>query len=147
MMHPPQFVRPLTASEKEQLAAGLRSREAFALRRSQILLASAAGGRPARIARQVGCAKGTVLNTLRAFEAEGLACLRAKSSRPKTAGPVLDAAGCERLRALLHPAGSGEKWPRRFGKSQSLWTLDLLALVAHAQGLTPRQLSHESSVV
>ena len=44
----------------------------------------------------------------------------------------------ERLRALLH------RCPRAFGKPSSLWTLDLAAEVAFAEGLTPRVLSGES---
>ncbi len=34
--------------------------------------------------------------------------------------------------------------PRDFGKPTSLWTLSLAAEVAFEQGLTERQLSHES---
>jgi hypothetical protein len=37
---PPKFVRPLEDAEREALAAGLRSSDAFVLRRCQILLAS-----------------------------------------------------------------------------------------------------------
>ncbi|TKD35175.1 hypothetical protein [Azotobacter chroococcum] len=44
----------------------------------------------------------------------------------------------ERLRALLHRS------PREFGKPTSLWSLTLAAEVAFEQGLTERQLSHES---
>jgi hypothetical protein len=40
-MEPPVFVRPLTAEERQRLHAGPQSREAFTLRRCQILLASA----------------------------------------------------------------------------------------------------------
>src|SRR5947209_20228470 len=39
-MEPPLFVRPLTAEERQQLHAGLHARDAFTLRRCQILLAS-----------------------------------------------------------------------------------------------------------
>ena len=41
----PIFVRPLTDAERQQVEAGLRSSEAFVLRRCQILLASARGER------------------------------------------------------------------------------------------------------
>lgn len=37
-MKPPLFIQPLSAAEKRVLEAGLRSRDAFTLRRSQILL-------------------------------------------------------------------------------------------------------------
>lgn len=137
-MKPPLFVRALTDAEREALHVGLRSREAFTLRRAQILLASADGQRPSRIAAHVGCAVGTVHNTLHAFEREGSDCLGEKKRGPKNARPILDEAHADPLRGLLHQS------PRRFGKARSTWTLDLLADVAFAQGLTPRRLSHEA---
>src|SRR4051812_25561671 len=126
----PLFVRPLTDPERAALRAGLRSPDAFTLRRCQVLTASADGLRPARIAERFGCASQSVRNAIRAFHAEGTACLAAKSHRPKSARPELDDAACERLRALLHRS------PRDFGKPTSLWGLDLAAEVAFAQGLT-----------
>ena len=137
-MKPPLFVRELTASECQALQAGLRSREAFTLRRAQILLASADGQRPAGIAARLGCAVGTVRNTLHAFEAEGTGCLGEKKRGPKDVPPILDAAKAEPLKGILHQS------PRRFGKPRSTWTLDLLADVTFEQGLTPRRLSHEA---
>lgn len=137
-MKPPLFVRPLTAEESQALRAGLRSPSAFTLRRCQILLASAAGLKPPAIRARLGCATQTVRDALRAFAAEGLACLRAKSHRPKSARPALDAAAAERLRALLHRS------PRDFDKPTSLWTLGLAAEVACAEGITPRVMSGES---
>jgi transposase len=132
------FVRELSDAERRTLQAGLRSREAFTLRRAQILLASAEGQRPARIAAQVGCAVGTVHNTLHAFEKEGTGCLGEKKRDPKDVPPVLDEAKADPLRGILHQS------PRRFGKNRSTWTLDLLADVTFEQGLTPRRLSHEA---
>jgi transposase len=129
------FVRPLTTTERQQLQQGLRSSDAFTLRRCQILLASAAGQTPADIARTLGCTATTVRNTIHAFAAEGLACLKEKSSRPHSARPILDAAFDEPLRHLLHQS------PRIFGQSRSTWTLGLVAQVCHAQGWTPRVLS------
>lgn len=137
-MQTPLFIRELTAAERQQLSAGRRSRDGFTLRRSQIVLASAEGKRPSEIARQMGCAVGTVRNAIRAFEAEGLACLRAKSTRPRTTTSLLDAARRDELKGMLHQS------PRRFGKPQSTWSLSLLAEVACEQGLTPRPLSHEA---
>src|SRR5437763_4360515 len=81
------FVRPLTDPERQSLQAGLRSPDAFTLRRCQILLASAAGHSPALIARHLGCTAASVRNAIHAFHAEGLACLKEKSSRPHS--PVL----------------------------------------------------------
>ena len=108
------------------------------LRRCQILTASAEGLRPSLIAARLGCASQTVRNAIRAFDAEGLACLSQKSNRPRSSRPELDDARCERLRALLHRS------PRDFGKPTSLWTLALAAEVAFAEGLTARQLSDET---
>jgi transposase len=137
-MKPPLFVRTLSPEERQALREGLRSPSAFALRRSQILLASAEGLKPAQIRARLGCATQTVRDAIRAFAAEGTACLRAKSHRPRSARPVLDAEAAERLRALLHRS------PRDFGKPTSLWTLDLAAEVACAEGLTPHRMSGES---
>jgi DNA-binding NarL/FixJ family response regulator len=66
-MKPPLFIRPLSAAEVHELEASLRSRDAFTLRRSQILLASARGSRSSQIAEYLGCDDQTVRNVLRAF--------------------------------------------------------------------------------
>ena len=47
------YVRPVTDAERARLAASLRSSDAFVLRRSQILLASARGEAAPQIARQL----------------------------------------------------------------------------------------------
>jgi DNA-binding NarL/FixJ family response regulator len=70
-MKPPTFVRPLTDDERQALKAGLRSPDAFTLRRCQVLLQSAEGRRPKAIAAAVGCCVQSVRNAVRAFEAEG----------------------------------------------------------------------------
>jgi transposase len=137
-MRPAIFVRTLTAAERQQLQAGLRSADAFTLRRCQILLASAAGQTPAVIARHLGCTSPSVRNAIHAFGAEGLACLRAKSSRPKSARPLLDAVFDDSLRDLLHRS------PRTFCKRRSTWTLALVAEVCAERGWTPRRLSIET---
>ena len=137
-MKPPLFVRELSDAEHRALQAGLRSREAFTLRRAQILLASAQGQWPSQIAARLGCTAGTVRNTIHAFEQEGTRCLAEKKRGPQDARPLLHEARAEQLQGILHQS------PRRFGKPQSTWTLDLVADVAFAQGLTPRRLSHEA---
>src|SRR5512143_173420 len=137
-MKPPLFVRPLSSDEDQAIRAGLRSPSAFTLRRCQILLASAGGLKPSEIHARLGCSTQTIRNALRAFEAEGTACLPAKSHRPRSARPVLDDGGCERLRALLHRS------PRDFGKPTSLWTLALAAEVAFAEGISARLVSDET---
>jgi transposase len=137
-MKPPLFVRPLTDEERAALRAGLRSPDAFTLRRCQVLLAGADGLRPAQIAARFGRASQSVRNAIRAFAAEGTGCLGPKSHRPKSARPEIDDAACERLRALLHRS------PRDFGKATSLWTLALAAEVAFAEGVTARRVSDET---
>jgi transposase len=96
------------------------------------LLASAKGTKPKQIATAVGCSVQTVRNTIHAFEQQGVACIEAESSRPKTPKPIFDATKRERLRQLLHAH------PRLFGKSRSTWILDLLAEVCCEQGITPK---------
>jgi transposase len=137
-MHPPIFVRELSGAERAQLEASRRSRSAFTMRRAQIVLSSAAGQPPRAIAAGLGCARQTVRNAIRAFNARGLAALSEGSSRPKSAARVLDHAKLEQLRAILHQP------PRAFGQARSTWTLALLAQVAHAQGLSPAVLSAET---
>ena len=131
-------VRAFTPAERQQLTAGLHSSDAFTLRRSQILLASARGQRPATIARNLGCATQSVRNAIHAFDTHGLAALHAQLRRPKRTRLVLDAAKREQLQALLHQS------PRTFGKPRSTWTLALAAEVCWEQGLTPYQVSIEN---
>ena len=137
-MQAPRFVRPPTEQERQALAAGLRSADAFTLRRSQIILASARGERAPAIARSLGCSDQTVRNALRAFDRAGVAALVADSSRPHTTHPAFDAVGAERLRALLHRS------PRDCGHPTSLWTLELAAETACAEGITARRVSDET---
>jgi Winged helix-turn helix len=77
------YVRVFTPAEHRQLTAGLRSSDAFTLRRCQILLASARGERPATMARNLGCAAQSARNAIHAFDTHGLASLHARSRRPK----------------------------------------------------------------
>lgn len=137
-MQTPLFIRPLTADERNRLKAGLRSGEAFMVRRCQMLLASAEGQHTTTIACILCCNEQTVRNAIHAFNHRGLAALQRQSSRPHRLRAVFDAEGRERLRALLHQS------PRIFGKPTSLWTLQLAAEVSYAQGLTPRQVSGEA---
>lgn len=137
-MQAPLFVRPPSEEERQALAAGLRSGDAFTLRRGQIVLASARGERAPAIARSLGCSDQTVRNAIRAFDARGVAALRAGSSRPHTVHAAFDADAAERLRALLHRS------PRDFGHPTSLWTLELAAETACAEGLTAQRVSDET---
>ncbi len=137
-MQPPLFVRALSEDERATLTAGLRSAEAFVLRRSQMLLASAEGTRVPQIARQLRCDEQTVRNAIHAFHAVGLGALRPGSRAPKTRQAAFDAEHAEHLRELLHQS------PRTFGQPTSLWTLALAAEVSAAQGLVPQRVSGET---
>jgi DNA-binding NarL/FixJ family response regulator len=58
------YVSVLSPVEQAEVKAGLRSSNAFTLRRSQILLASSRGQRPKEIAQNLGCATQTVRNAI-----------------------------------------------------------------------------------
>jgi transposase len=137
-MMPPIFVRPVTDAERQRLEAGLRSSDAFVLRRCQILLASARGEPAPQIAHQLGCNDQTVRNAIKAFNRTGLACLSKGYSRPHTIHAAFSGEKAEQLRALLHQS------PRTFDKPTKLWTLELAAEVSFQQGLTPDQVSGET---
>ena len=138
-MKPPTFVRPLTDDERQALKAGLRSPEAFTLRRCQILLQSADGLRPKAIAdcgrllRPDRSATPSVPSRPRGSPA----CTRSPRGPSRPARPSTTT-GRRRLRDLLHRS------PRDFGKPTTLWTLGLAAEVAHAEGLTDRPVSGET---
>jgi transposase len=137
-MRPPIFVRSLSEEERTALEKGLRSADAFVLRRCQILLASARGERAPRIADYLGIDDQTVLDALHAFNAQGLTCLQKGSSRPKRTRLVFGPEQAERLRALLH------RRPRDFAKASSIWTLELAAEVSVAEGIVPTRVSGET---
>ena len=132
------FVRPLSSEERTALEAGLRSKDAFVVRRCQCLLKSAAGLTPRQIQAQLGWSDQSVRRFIHAFEQEGLASLKRKSSRPKSARKTLDAAALTQIQEWLRQS------PRAFGLPTSRWTLAGLATVCAAQGLTPTRVSDET---
>ena len=137
-MRKPTMVRPLTEEERNTLTAGLRSSNAFVLRRCQIVLASERGEYAPAIGRTVGCDDETVRRILRAFNAHGVAVLQRGSCRPQTVQAAFRPEAADQLCELLHHS------PRTFGKATSLWTLDLAAEVSFERGLTARQVSGET---
>jgi transposase len=138
-MRAPLFVRDLTEEERSRLEVGLRSKDTFVVRRCQILLASARGEWVPRIAATLGCNDQTIRNVLKRFAQDGLAaCLTRRSSRAHTIHAKVDAVRREHLRALLHQS------PRTFGKPTSVWTLDLVAEVSFAEGITAERVSDET---
>jgi transposase len=137
-MRAPIRVRALTDAEQQALEADLRAADASVLRRCQIILASARGATAPQIAQQLGCSDEWARQVIQAFNADGLATLERRSTRPHTIHVAIDAAGGERLRDLLHRS------PRTFGKPTSIWTLALVAEVCAEQGLTEDQVSGET---
>ena len=137
-MKSPIFVRSFSEKERETLQAGLRSKDAFTLRRSQMLLASLRGNEVPQIAENLGCGQQTVRDAIHDFDRRGVDALVAGSSRPKQTRAAFDEKSAERLRQLLHRS------PREFGQDSSLWTLEMAAEVAFEEGLTQRRLSGET---
>jgi len=137
-MKTPIFVRPFSDEEREALQAGLRSKDAFTLRRCQILLASSRGEYAPRIARSLGCGQQTVRDAIHEFNHRGVDALVARSSRPRRTRDAFDEQSAEVLREMLHRS------PREFGYDSSLWTLQMAAEASFEEGLTQRRVSGET---
>src|SRR5215207_7494377 len=138
-MKRPLYARPLSDAERKTLQAGLRSPDAFTLRRCQILLASADGHNAYQIARNLGCNPQTVRNAIHIFNEEGLSeALKRGSHRPHRVHRAFDERGMEALREMLHHS------PREFGQDSSLWTLAMTAEVSFEEGLTEERISGET---
>jgi transposase len=138
-MKPRIFIRDLSEEEHQALSAGLRSSDAFVLRRSQILVASARGATVPRIALALSCDEQTARHAIHAFNEKGLAALHAGSSRPHHLATVLRAdVTAEQLKTVLH------RPPRDFGFPRSLWTLDLLVQRGVRLGWLARPVSIEA---
>jgi hypothetical protein len=101
-MKAPLFIRPLSEDERHQVQAGLRSKDAFVLRRGPILLASERGQRATAIASQFGCHRQTVLNVIHGFNTHGLEVLQEGSSRPHRLRTTFSDEAVEALQDLLH---------------------------------------------
>ena len=77
----PIFVRSFSDEEREALQASVRSKDAFTLRRSQILLASSRGEHAPRIAHSLGCGQQTVRDAIHEFNQRGLGMLSGPDPR------------------------------------------------------------------
>ena len=133
------FVRDLSEEEQQSLWAGLRSSDAFVLRRCQILLASARGETVPSIAQALSCDEQTVRHAIHAFNQRGRAALQAGSSRPHQLATVLrEDVTAEQFKTVLH------RPPRDFGGLTSLWTLDLLVKQCLRLGWMARPVSIET---
>ena len=138
-MKRPIFVRPLSDAERKILEAGLRSPDAFTLRRCQVLLASDRGKNAYQIAHELGCNPQTARNAIHAFNEKGLPqALQPGSKHPHTVHRAFDPEQAEALRQMLHQD------PRKFGKDSSLWTLAMAAEASFEEGLTKERISGET---
>jgi transposase len=138
-MKPPIFVRSLSDDEREALKIALRSKDAFALRRAQILLASSRGESSPQIANNLGCTSQTVRNAIHDFNRRGLDALKAGSSRPKRTHAAFEGEKAQAaLQELLHRS------PREFGKDSTWWTLAMAAEVSFEEGITEKRVTGET---
>ena len=137
-MKPPIFVRTPSKEERKALERGLRSSDAFVLRRCQILLASAREEHPPRIAKNLRCGSQTARNAIHDFNERGLDALTPGSSRPREVHAAFDQHSAEFLRELLHQD------PRNFGKVSTFWTLEMAAEVSFEEGMTNRRVTGET---
>ncbi len=130
------YARELTTDERQALEKGLRSTSAFTVRRSQILLSSAVDRRNTReIAELLRISDQCVRNIIRAFEQEGLACLKEKSRARHDNQSAFDEEGLRRLKELIRQS------PRSYGHESSLWTLELLGQTCWAERISTRAVS------
>jgi transposase len=125
----------MTTDEVEKLKQGLRSSSAFTVRRSQILLKSRSGQKAQVIAEEIHCSDQTVREVIRAFESEGLGCLKEKSRARLDQQALIDEQGNQRLQEIIKLS------PRTFGYETSVWTRPLLAEVLQKEGYTKRIVS------
>jgi transposase len=138
-MKRPVFAREFTVEEKQEIDKALSSKDAFSMRRAQILRLSRQQKKiPPQIAESLGCAVQTVRDVIRAFNRNGISCLKRQPMGPKNPKRTLDASKREKLQEIAHHS------PRKFGKPRSEWTLGLLSEVSYEQGLTEEQVSHET---
>jgi len=137
-MKPPIYVRKLTKKEKQAMQTGVRSKDPFVIRRSQIVLASERGEKAIDIAKMLGCDDETVRNVIKGFNQGGIAVLQEGSRRPHSTQAAFTSATVEQLKEILHQS------PRNFGKATSLWTLGLAAEVSYENELLQERVSGET---
>jgi transposase len=128
----------MTKKEKQAMQAGIRSKDAFIIRRSQIVMASERGQKAIEIAKALGCDDQTVRNVIKGFNQEGIAVLQEGSRRPHNIQAAFSTKGVEQLKEILHQS------PRNFGKRTSLWTLELAAEVNYKNELIKERVSGET---
>lgn len=134
-----RYAREIREEERPVIEQGLRASSAFTVRRCQILLMSADEHlKPQAIATGLKCSDQCVRDAIRAFMSEGLACLQTKSRARHTEQATFDDKGQEWLKGVVRQS------PRTFGYETSLWTLILLAELAHQEGYSDRVVRPET---
>ncbi len=133
-----RYVRSFTEVEIAAIEAGLKSKDIFVLRRSQMLLLSSEGFSTTEIASKVGYHQESVRQVLKKFDEEGLAVLKQGSRKSLTQTRSISSSNADKIKELLRRS------PREFKKDSSLWTLELLAEVSYEQGLSARKVSTET---
>jgi len=134
----PIYVRELTDEERRTMEKGLHSSSAFAVRRCQMLLSSAAGKTANQIGTELHCSGQAVREAIHGFEEEGLTCLQEKSHAREDQQSAFDAAERERLRELIRLS------PRQFGHESSVWTLALLANTCQTEEIASRPVNADN---
>lgn len=137
-MSAPVFVRDLTEAERHALSEAARSENAFTRCRAHVLRFSQHRLVAPKIAEGLGCAHQTVLNVIHDFNERGLESLTPQPKAAPDARRIFDEANRQKLMHIAHQS------PRAFGKPRSEWSLEGLAEVAFEEGLTERQVSHET---
>ena len=137
-MKQPLYVRKLTKKEKKVLQAGVRSKDPFVIRRSQIVLASERREKALEIAQTLGCDDQTVRNVIKGFNQEGITVLKEGSRCPHNTQAAFSTKSVDQLKEILHQS------PRNFGKATSLWTLGLAAEVSYEKKLIKEHVTGET---
>jgi transposase len=131
--------------ERQILKSWLRSRTLprRQVERAQILLAAARGESSRSIAEEVGVARGTVLQWIRRYEAEGLEGIerdRPRSGRPRKITPVVEEAIIQKTISESPPPEVATHWSSRLlAKTMRLKHVDIWR-VWQKYGLKPHQI-------
>lgn len=137
-MKPPLYIRQLTKEEILEVERGLKSKEGFKVRRSQMIKLSSERKGVKEIGQVLGCSGQAVRQAIRAFHSRGIKSLEQQSNRPKSAKKEIGEEDLEKIKELINES------PRKYGKAQSQWTLPMLAEVSYEKGITKRLMSDES---
>lgn len=137
-MAKPGEVRELTSLEGQQLVKMLhQSKDAVAVRRAEIVLASAQGETAPSTARRLHFTADYVRKAIHAFNERGAKSLKAQYCNGGRPQEILPEHESELVELALTP-------PRLTGQPFTHWTLETLRDVATQRRLVPRKISIES---